>query len=260
MSERAVFISDVHLLGVDDPRMDPFADFLRSFIGKVDTMVLLGDIFDFYYGFRGVVFWQHVAPLAAMREIAASGVRVVFVEGNHEFRIAEALEQGLGVETLPGRGEITVAGQRIWLAHGDRADPRDYGYRFLYFVLRNPVTATLAGMVPPRLAWWMARLASDGSRAYAGGRGQRLNDLFRKIAIERVQRGYHAALFGHSHQPALEEIQVGERRGWFGNCGDWVRHNTYLTFDGATFELHEHPALVPESSAPKIRLVSSDTK
>jgi len=227
---------------VDDPRLDAFADFLRSWIGKVDVVVLLGDIFDFYYGFRGVVFWQHVAPLAAMRDLAQSGVRVIFVEGNHEFRIAEACRDGLGIETFPGEGTLELGGRKIWLAHGDRADPKDYGYRFLYFALRNRVTAAVASLVPPRFAWWMARLASDGSRAYVGNRGERLNDLYRTVTRAKVEQGYFAALFGHSHQPALEAVGPG----WFGNCGDWVLNRTYLYFDGDRFELRDGPETFPQ--------------
>lgn len=248
-----MFVSDVHLMGIDDPRMDAFADFLRSWIGRMDMVVLLGDIFDFYYGFRGVVFWEHIAPLAAMRDLVQAGVRVVFVEGNHEFRIAEACRKGLGVETLPGTGEVTVGGRRIYLSHGDLADPSDYGYRFLYFFLRNPVTAALAGAVPPRFAWWLARRASDTSRAYAGGRGQRLNEMFRRIAVEKIQAGYDAALFGHSHQPELEEVTVGSKTGTFGNCGDWVKSRTYIRFEGESFELcnvpEDFPALPLETAA-----------
>ena len=59
-AKTAVFISDVHLQGVDDPRTAPFAEFLRSFKGTADVMCIVGDLFDFYYGFKSVVYWQHL--------------------------------------------------------------------------------------------------------------------------------------------------------------------------------------------------------
>jgi len=235
-------------MGVDDPRTGPFADFLRSWIGKTDMVVLLGDIFDFYYGFRGAVFWQHLTALAALRDLTQAGVRVVYVEGNHEFQIAEVCEEGLGVEAMEGVGEVTVGGHRIYLCHGDRADPTDWGYRFLYFALRNRVTAAFARLLPPSWAWALARLASDTSRAYKSGRGKRLNDLYRQVARSRVEEGYHAALFGHSHMPALEEVQVDRQSGWFGNCGDGLEHRTYLRFDGNEFTLEEYPEEIPSVS------------
>lgn len=233
----AVFISDVHLKGVDDPRTAPFADFLRSWKGRVDAMFIVGDLFDFYYGFKGVIYWQHLPAFAAFEELVRSGMRIVYVEGNHEFRIAEAFRGALGIETFAGDVEVTVAGKRILLCHGDLADPKDYGYRFLHWALRNPLTAAIAGMVPPSVALGVARLASDGSRAYATGRGTRLTDLFRHRARAAIASGCDAAIFGHSHFPVVEILSENGRTGTFANCGDWVENFTHLTFDGTSFTL-----------------------
>ena len=71
----AVFISDVHLKGVDDPRTRPFTDFLRSWKGKVDAMYLVGDLFDFYYGFKSVVYWQHLPAFSALMIIVNLALR-----------------------------------------------------------------------------------------------------------------------------------------------------------------------------------------
>ena len=237
MSERlaAVFVSDVHLKGVDDARTRPFADFLRSWVGKTETLVLLGDIFDFYYGFKSVVYWQHLPALAAIDELVRDGIRVIFVEGNHEFRIAEAFRGAFGIETFESEGTIDVRGKKILLCHGDLANPKDRGYRLLHWAMRNPLIAAMCGMVPPSVAQRMGKLASDGSRAYANGRGERLTALFREKARASIAAGCDAAIFGHSHHPVLETIESGGRTGTFANCGDWVEHFTHLTFDGTTF-------------------------
>ncbi len=246
MSEpaNAVFISDVHLKGVDDARTRPFADFVRSFKGRYEAMYIVGDLFDFYYGFKSVVYWHHLPAFAAFDELARSGMKLGYVEGNHEFRIAEAFRGALGCETFVGEGEIRVAGKRILLCHGDLADPKDYGYRFLHWALRNPMTSAVAGVMPPSLAMAVARLAADGSRAYKGGRGERLTTIFREKAKAAIAAGCDAAVFGHSHHPVLETLDVSGRSGTFANCGDWVQHFTYLTFDGSRFSLERVDAPV----------------
>jgi UDP-2,3-diacylglucosamine hydrolase len=249
-AKTAVFISDVHLKGVDDPRTAPFSEFLRSFKGTADVMVIVGDLFDFYYGFKSVVYWQHLPALAAFEELTRSGMRLVFVEGNHEFRIAEAMRGAFGMETFVGEGEITIAGKRIFLCHGDLADPKDYGYRFLHWALRNPLTAACASITPPSFAMAVARLASDQSRAHKAGRGERLTKLFRTKAETALRAGYDAAIFGHSHWPVLETIDVSGRSGTFANCGDWVEHFTYLRFDGSRFTLEKvDPVLKPAQAS-----------
>lgn len=237
----AVFISDVHLQGVEDARTRPFADFLRSFKGRFDAMYIVGDLFDFYYGFKSVIYWQHLPAFAALDELSRSGMKLTYVEGNHEFRIAEAFRGALGVETFVSEGEVRIAGKRIFLCHGDLADKKDYGYRFLHWALRNRATSAIAGVMPPALAIAVARLASDGSRAYKGGRGERLTNLFREKAREAIAAGCDAAIFGHSHHPVLETLDVSGRSGTFANCGDWVQNFTYLTFDGTRFSLERVP-------------------
>jgi UDP-2,3-diacylglucosamine hydrolase len=241
----AVFISDVHLHGVDDPRTGPFSEFLRSFKGTADVMCIVGDLFDFYYGFKSVVYWQHLPALAAFDELRRSGMKLIFVEGNHEFRVAEAMRGAFGMETFVSEGEVRIGGKRILLCHGDLADPKDYGYRFLHWALRNPVTAALVSLAPPSLAMAVARMASDQSRAYASGRGERLTVLFRERAKKAIAEGCDAAIFGHSHWPVLETVDVSGRSGTFANCGDWVENFTYLRFDGTRFTL-EHATPVPK--------------
>ena len=233
----AVFISDVHLKGVDDPRTAPFAEFLRSWKGKADAMFIVGDLFDFYYGFKDVIYWQHLPAFAAFEELVRSGMRVGYIEGNHEFRIAEAFRGALGIETWATDAEITIAGKRILLTHGDLADPKDYGYRFLHWALRNRLTASIAGVMPPSLAMIAARIASDGSRAYAIGRGEKLTALFREKAKTAIGTGFDAVIFGHSHFPIVETLTENGHTGTFANCGDWVENFTHLTFDGTAFTL-----------------------
>lgn len=232
-----MFISDVHLKGVDDARTRPFVEFLRSWKGRTEALVLLGDLFDFYYGFKSVVYWQHLPAFAAIDELVRDGIRVIFVEGNHEFRVAEAFRGAWGIETFESEGEVVFRGKRVLLCHGDLADPKDRGYRFLHWALRNPLTAAIGGMVPPSIAMRVAKLASDGSRAYANGRGERLTTLFREKAKAAIASGADAAIFGHSHFPVLENLEISGRSGTFANCGDWVEHFTHLTFDGTTFSL-----------------------
>lgn len=233
----AVFVSDVHLKGVDDPRTRPFAEFLRGWKGKTESLFIVGDLFDFYYGFKSVVYWQHLPAFAAIDELVRDGMRVAFVEGNHEFRVAEAFRGAFGIETFESEGEVVVRGKRILLCHGDLADPTDRGYRFLHWALRNRLTAAIGGMVPPSVAMRVARLASDGSRAYAMGRGERLTELFRARARRAIAGGAHAAIFGHSHFPVLETLEAEGQTGTFANCGDWVEHFTHVTWDGERFDL-----------------------
>ncbi len=105
--------------------------------------------------------------------------------------------------------------------------------------------------MPPSVAMRVARLAADGSRAYAVGRGERLTRLFRERAREAIAGGVDLAIFGHSHHPVIEAMEAAGRKGVFANCGDWVQHFTYLAFDGErlTLEKAPRPADLPADPA-----------
>jgi UDP-2,3-diacylglucosamine pyrophosphatase LpxH len=86
-SENLIVVSDVHMRTPDDERSRLFCKFLDRVGSDVacDTLVLLGDIFDFFNA-RQVFYyrlWKDV--LTRIRVLNERGVRVVFVEGNHDY-------------------------------------------------------------------------------------------------------------------------------------------------------------------------------
>ncbi|MEN9529904.1 MAG: hypothetical protein RI932_1777 [Pseudomonadota bacterium] len=83
-TNRLVVVSDVHMRTPEDPRTEMFCRFLDE-LHDCDTLVLLGDIFDFINA-RQVFYhklWNKV--FGRLKRIRESGVRVVFIEGNHDY-------------------------------------------------------------------------------------------------------------------------------------------------------------------------------
>ena len=46
---------------------------------------------------------------------------------------------------------------------------------------------------------------------------------------------------GHTHIPDDYSVEVDGRQCRYINTGDWVRHFTYLEFDGSQFYTRTHP-------------------
>lgn len=83
-SHSLVVVSDVHLRHPDEERTTLFCKFLDE-LPQCDTLVLLGDIFDFinvrqYFYYK---YWNSV--FSALRRVRSKGVKVVFIEGNHDY-------------------------------------------------------------------------------------------------------------------------------------------------------------------------------
>jgi UDP-2,3-diacylglucosamine hydrolase len=72
---RDVFIADAHLLDPADENYRRLLAFLDGLRGETRTLYLLGDIFEFWVGYRHVVFAPYVPLLEALRRLREGGRR-----------------------------------------------------------------------------------------------------------------------------------------------------------------------------------------
>ena len=234
-STRAVFVSDVHLTTPDRKNYRRMLALLDTLSGVPDLFIL-GDFFDFWFGFDRVVPAHYVPVLSALERTARAGTRIHFVEGNHDFEMGDYFTRTLGAVVHPEWGEATLDGRRLFLGHGDTIDRNDTGYLRLRRVLRSAPVRWLGHNLPPKAILWVAdRL--DQATASGSGYASHLPDLFRDFARARWAEGYDGVLLGHCHVPEYTEEAVDGRTCFYANLGDWVANYTYLTWDGEGFTL-----------------------
>jgi len=232
---RAVFLSDVHLAEPQDANYRATLALLGQLDGLPD-LYILGDFFDFWFGFSGVVPHRYVPVLARLKQMADAGTRIHFVEGNHDFHMGGYFTSVLGAVVHPESAEINLDGQRIYLAHGDTIDRDDHGYLRLRRVLRSRPVKRLANAMPPR---WLLSFAGRLDRVAGGSMGgpSHLPALFREFARKKWASGYDGVILGHCHAPELLQEGLAERPCFYANLGDWLRHDTFLVYGGAGFSL-----------------------
>ena len=160
---RDLFIADAHLRRPEDRNYQVLLSFLESQMGELRTLYLLGDIFEFWMGFDHVAFTQYVPILNCLFRLHAQGARIVYVEGNHDFKLGPFFEQTLDCTIFPDGGEVQIDGHRVYLAHGDLADPSDRGYRLLRGIFRSRIIRFMSGVVHPDAIWKFAAWASRNS-------------------------------------------------------------------------------------------------
>jgi UDP-2,3-diacylglucosamine hydrolase len=234
---RDLFIADAHLLDPGDANYRLLLKFLRAQRGRTRTLVLLGDIFEFWIGYRSCVFSAYVPLLETLRELRLAGTRIVYVEGNHDFHLGPYFAETLGCEILPDGGVIELDGWKIHVSHGDLIDPADRGYRLLRRFLRSPFLRLLAAILPPDWAWAIARWAGNLSRRShsPSPRREAPMHLLEEHARRRFASGCQAVVTGHFHAPA--------RRDFDGRVlialGDWIDQYSYAVFAEGEFSLTE---------------------
>lgn len=248
MSAKAVFvISDLHLGAVP---LETEVAFLRwlAYVKEAGSLLIInGDLFDFWFEYGRVVPAEHVRVLAALADLAESGIPVLFLGGNHDWWGGDQL-RSLGIDFSPQPVRQQIQGKSVLIAHGDGLGRGDLGYRIIRPVLRSRLTRWLFRWLHPDLGAWLADRVS-GTRRHLARKGKTYPQQTARVAARikaqadwaRAQLASDTSLdmviLGHSHQPVLTEVAPGR---FYLNTGDWVDHRSYATIDEAGYPtLHD---------------------
>lgn len=225
-----IVIGDAHL-GVASPESErALLTFLRGVPAKARSLVIMGDLFDFWFA------WRHVMPrtgfrvLAAIADLREAGVEVLWIGGNHDCWGGDALMAATGATYTLEAWRDRIGTWPTLLAHGDGLRVReDAPYRRLRTVLRHPLSIRAFRWLHPDFASRIALASSDTSRhRRAGDEGRGLL----AIATSELSApdGPRLVIHGHSHVPMLQRAG----RGWYANAGAWYLDQQFLRIDDAT--------------------------
>ncbi|HWJ22550.1 MAG TPA: UDP-2,3-diacylglucosamine diphosphatase [Gemmatimonadaceae bacterium] len=227
-------ISDLHL-GVAPPEVErDCLRFLHSLAGRAASLVVNGDLFDFWFEWRTVIPRRGFRAVAALADLREAGVEVLWVAGNHDCWGGEVLTQDVGLDYHVGAWDGTIAGWRTRIEHGDGLRPvEDKRYRALRRVLRHPASIRAFRLLHPDLG---SRLASGSSHASRTTRPRDGGAGLRRIALDELasEPALDLVLYGHSHVPALERGPTG---GVYANAGSWLDSPTFLRLTPERIEL-----------------------
>src|SRR5262245_6782508 len=119
----ALFVSDVHLGsagdGRDEEREERFGSFLTHRAPGARRLFILGDLFDFWFGYRHAMPRRHLATVRRLGALAERGVELTYFGGNHDFWAAEFMKDELGATVFDAPSIVEVEGRRLALMHGD---------------------------------------------------------------------------------------------------------------------------------------------
>lgn len=235
--------SDAHL-GVAAPDAErALLGFLRTLGERAGSVVINGDLFDFWFEWRSVMPRRGYRVLAALADLRERDVPVLYVAGNHDCWGGEILREDVGVDFHVGPWEGSLGGWRARVEHGDGLRPReDRPYRALRRVLRHPLAVRAFRMMHPDFGSRLALGSSHTSRTMRPGDGGR---GLRAVALEALgaDRALELLVYGHSHVRALERVPGG---GVYANPGAWLAEPTYLRVDPSAVGVYRWDALASE--------------
>ncbi|MBA2481960.1 MAG: UDP-2,3-diacylglucosamine diphosphatase [Planctomycetes bacterium] len=205
-------ISDVHL-GAKSCRADELRRYLKSIEPR--ELILNGDIIDMWEFKKG--YWPdaHVKVVRRILKLAASGVPVHFVTGNHDEALRAYSGMHFGNLHLVDQLERVIDGQRAWIIHGDALE---------------------AAMAVPR---WLSALGtwSYDAAVVVDTWLNRARSAFGWNRVSFAQQLKHRLKGAREHivryEDSLASGSPAMRRGRPGHAGD--RHATAWSADQATF-------------------------
>ena len=225
--------SDAHLGSAPAETERDLLSFLRAVPADAASLVINGDLFDFWFEWRHAIPRAGVRVLGELARLRDSGIPVLWIAGNHDCWGGEVLRDDLGLDYHVGAWRGDAGGWDTLIEHGDGLREReDAPYRRLRAVLRHPLCVTLFRWLHPDVGTWLALRSSHTSRNMRprdGGEG------LRKVANERLEGVGSPALliFGHSHVSTLERLHGRV----FANPGAWLDTPRFLRIVPERIEL-----------------------
>lgn len=241
-----VFVSDAHFTGQEQEGMESFLRFLDSQREGMGHLVILGDLFEFLFGFKDSArpndfssipesfpFPEYLPVFKGLQRLSQQGIQIKYFEGNHDFYLRSFFQDWLkmAVEVHADGWEEQLGGRRSFLAHGDLANPGQWKYRFFRGISKNRWMFRLIQLAGPRLSRRVAlEMSSKSHQVYhADGKGDR-SPTFQSFAHQKFLEGFEIVLLGHSHFPEKIEEWIEGRKCLYVNVGDWMMHRSFLRF------------------------------
>ncbi|HUG26977.1 MAG TPA: UDP-2,3-diacylglucosamine diphosphatase [Gemmatimonadales bacterium] len=226
-TEQLVIVADAHL-GATDPTTDAaLLDFLSAVPELGDSLLINGDLFDFWFAYRQVIPRRGFQVAAELSRLARQ-MPVMMTGGNHDRWGDSFWEREVGIRFSPSSLRFDFGGRTALAIHGDGIAEAHRGARVMHWITKQPVTSFLFRLAPPdltfRLVDRMSTKLGDSTRETAV-----LDQAAaRQLAWATDQAARDPALglivMGHTHRTALHRLDGGA---WYVNPGAWLDGGRY---------------------------------
>ena len=230
-------VSDTHLGAVPDETERAFVRFLEYAGARAATLLINGDLFDFWFEWGPVIPARHYRVLAAITSVVDAGVPVTLIGGNHDAWGGRFLTEHVGVTLHNGVLRTTLGGRAALVAHGDGLGKGDFKYRMLKTLLRSRAAVWGFRALPPEIGIKIANYVSSTEDKAHDDRSSTSRAAFLEHwAREQLAADAQLQLIacGHSHVPIVVAVGAGR---YYVNSGDWVRHRSYVTLENGAAPL-----------------------
>ncbi|MDY5969754.1 MAG: UDP-2,3-diacylglucosamine diphosphatase [Bacteroidales bacterium] len=242
MGNKVFFLSDAHLgSGCDSlQRERDLVTFLEGIREEARAVVLLGDIFDFWFTYKYVAPRGYTRLIGLLGLMSDSGVEIHYFIGNHDMWVFDYFEKEVGAHMYDSSARLSFCGKTLLLGHGDGLDPYDHHYNKLKRIFHNRLNQRLFATIHPRVAYGMALHWSKNSRKKhhieieQHYRGDENEGIYQYCLGQLRQSPFDYAVFGHRHGRIVRPLENGAT---YYNVGNWIERRDYAVLSDQGLEL-----------------------
>jgi UDP-2,3-diacylglucosamine hydrolase len=221
-------VSDLHLNPTSDTLNRSFLVFLETAQSQGDQVLILGDLFDLWFGNPDLSFPYQAPILDRMADFALKGLVMDYVEGNRDFGISK-LRGKVFRDVYKDSIQVKWGDRWIHAEHGDLINLDDRQYRLWRKVIKSNATFFLIDRLPSsfllRTALYLEkRLKSTNVRNKMQYPEQRSKDF---CAKQRTS-GMDIVIVGHFHVEREWEMAGEQGNMLFYNLPGWETGLRYL--------------------------------
>lgn len=220
----AIIVADAHFHLEPDPaerqRVEAFLALLDAARGA-DHLVLLGDIFDFWFDYPHFRLRGYDAVLHGLDNVRDAGCRLHFVGGNHDIWAAGYLHERYGTSPDGEPVVLPIGDRRVLLTHGDGLLAFDWAYNAFRAMVRARAGILAAKALHPELLFALSTWLSGRSRAATRDEADRIVAKG-QAWLARQDGPWDLAVMGHVHHAFTVETggrSLSALAGWFDTLG-----------------------------------------
>ena len=240
--EDIVFISDLHLMPERPETMDLFIRFLDDIASEADTLYILGDFLE--------IWWGDDEPATGYTEVFKSltelsskhNTKVYLMHGNRDFMIGQDLAARCHFEIIQDPHKITLQGRDALLMHGDTLCIDDVQYQKFRQMVTNPLWQQQVLTKSLEERYQLAKSIRDNSKQSTTEKDKHIMDV-NQGETKRVftENDVDLIIHGHTHRPDIHQRLINNRNTTRIVLGDWHDTAIYLRInDTSNFKLQTY--------------------
>ena len=223
-----VILTDIHIRSAVEPKYLNLLSLIRRVDSRqVKYFILLGDIFDFCFGKSSYFQKKYSEFVLELEKLAQSEVKVIYVQGNHEYSMESMPWRHVQVITKKIYKMKNFQGKKIAFCHGDDLLASNL-YKKIMITFRSKLFTYCLWLFP---AQFLDKICLNYAR-YSHSKNKPLDKkkLFKAAKEWLLKENCDFGFAGHFHREFVVEIkkkQLGNKMFFLGANSP----PSYYTFD-----------------------------